>query len=69
MQKLAGFVVLAVGIALVVWGVNSSQSVGSDISRFFTGAVTNKSVYLLVGGAVAVLAGASMAFTGRTRRT
>jgi len=64
-QRFAGFAVLVVGIVLVVWGVNASESAGSEISKFFTGAATNKSIYLLVGGAVALMVGASMAFTGR----
>jgi len=68
MRRFAGIAVLVIGIFLVVWGANASQSVGSDISRFFTGAVTNKSIYLLVGGTIALIAGASMAFSGRTRR-
>ena len=68
MQKFAGFVVLAVGITLVVWGVNSSQSVSSEVSRFFTGAVTNKAIYLIVGGVLAVIAGASMSFTRHGKR-
>ena len=65
MRRFAGLAVLVVGIVLVVWGANASQSVSSDISRFFTGAVTNKAIYLIVGGAVAVIAGASMAFPRR----
>ena len=68
MQKFAGFAALGVGIVLVVWGANASQSVSSDISRFFTGAVTNKAIYLIVGGTVALIAGASMAFTRRGRQ-
>jgi len=67
MQRFAGISVLVVGIVLVVWGANASESVSSDISRLFTGAVTNKAIYLIVGGTVALLAGASMAFTGRRK--
>ena len=67
MQRFAGIAVLVVGIVLIVWGANASQSAGSEISKFFTGAATNKSIWLLVGGAVALIAGASMAFTGRKR--
>ena len=67
MQRLAGIAVLVVGIVLIVWGANASQSAGSEISKFFTGAATNKSIWLLVGGAVALIAGASMAFTGHSR--
>src|SRR5258707_943364 len=68
MQKLAGFVVLAVGITLVVWGINASQSISSELSRFFTGAVTNKTIYLIVGGALAVIAGASLSLTRQGKR-
>jgi drug/metabolite transporter (DMT)-like permease len=67
MRRFVGIAVLVVGIVLIVWGANASQSVSSEISRFFTGAATNKSIYLIVGGTVALLAGASMAFTGRRR--
>ncbi|HVR85707.1 MAG TPA: DUF3185 family protein [Planctomycetota bacterium] len=67
MRRFAGIAVLVVGIVLIVWGANASQSVSSEISKFFTGAATNKSIYLIVGGTVALLAGASMAFTGRRR--
>jgi len=56
---------VVIGIVLVVWGAHASESVGSDFSRFFTGASTNKSIYLMVGGAVALVAGGSMAFAGR----
>jgi uncharacterized membrane protein YidH (DUF202 family) len=68
MRNLAGVVVLVVGIVLIVWGANASQSVSSDISRFFTGAVTNKAIYLIVGGAVALVVGASMTWSGRRKR-
>ena len=68
MQRLAGIVVLVVGIILVVYGVNASQSASSEISKFFTGAATNKALYLIVGGAIAVLAGVSMAATASRKR-
>jgi len=62
MQRFAGIAVLALGIVLVVWGANASESTSSDISRFFTGAMTNKAMYLLVGGAFVMIAGAVMSF-------
>ena len=40
------------GVVLVVLGVNASQSLGSDISRFFTGSPTDKAIWMLVGGVV-----------------
>lgn len=47
------------GVALIVTGINASQSFGSDISRFFTGNPTDKSVWMLVGGVVLFIVGLS----------
>jgi len=68
MQRIAGIALLAVGILLALWGVNASNSVGSSISRVFTGAPTDKSIYLLVGGVVAAIVGATMAWFPRGDR-
>jgi len=68
MTRFAGVALLVVGIVLVVWGANASQSFSSDVSKFFTGAVTNKAMVMIVGGALAVVAGASVAFTQRGKR-
>jgi len=68
MTRFAGVALLVVGIVLVVWGANASQSFSSDVSKFFTGAVTNKAMLMIVGGALAVVAGASVAFTQRGKR-
>jgi hypothetical protein len=48
---------LAVGILLIILGVNASNSFSSDVSRFFTGSPTDKTVWLLIGGIIAVVAG------------
>jgi drug/metabolite transporter (DMT)-like permease len=68
MQRFAGIAILVVGIILVVWGANASQSFSSEVSRVFTGAATNKAIYMILGGAVAALVGASLAFTPRGKR-
>ena len=38
MNKPLGIAMLAVGILLIIAGMNASDSIGSDLSRFFTGA-------------------------------
>lgn len=48
---------LAVGVVLIVYGLKASDSFGSDVSRFFTGSPTNKSIWLLIGGALSAAAG------------
>lgn len=60
MNRIAGVVVLLAGIFLAVWGLNASNSLGSEISRLFSGFPTNKAIYLVVGGAFLAIVGASL---------
>lgn len=57
MNNILGLAVFALGIVLLVFGFNESQSLGSEVSRAFTGNPTNRSLWLIVGGIVAVIAG------------
>ncbi len=59
MNKPISLVLFFVGIILVIYGVSTSDSIGSDVSRFFTGSPTDKTIWLLIGGAVAAAVGAS----------
>jgi len=45
------------GILLVIFGISATDSISSDVSRFFTGAPTEKAVWLLIAGMVAGIAG------------
>jgi len=60
MSKAIGMALLAVGIALIIFGVRASDSFGSDLSRFFTGAPTDKSMWLLLSGIGATIIGSIM---------
>jgi hypothetical protein len=60
MNKVTGLVLLVVGFILIFSGYNVSQSFSSDVSRFFTGTATNRALWMLVGGATAVIAGAAI---------
>jgi len=57
MNKVISLVLLIGGIILLVYGISAADSIGSAFSRLFTGAPTDRSIWLLVGGAVATLAG------------
>ncbi len=57
MNRALGLGLLAVGIVLIVFGIDSSNSAGSSISRFFTGAPTNKALWLLIGGIISIVVG------------
>ena len=52
MNKAISLALLAGGVLLVIFGISASKSLGSDISRFFTGSPTDKAIWMLVGGAV-----------------
>jgi multisubunit Na+/H+ antiporter MnhB subunit len=68
MNNVVGLVLFAAGIVLLVFGFNESHSFSSDVSRFFTGNPTDRSIWLLLGGAVAIIAGLIVAFTGPKKR-
>ena len=55
---------LAGGIALTVYGVNASHSVGSEITRVFTGNPSDHSMTLIIGGVVLIVAAAAVFMGG-----
>jgi hypothetical protein len=57
MNKSMSIALLVVGIILLVFGFNAYHSASSDISRFFTGAPTDKALWLLIGGFIAGIVG------------
>ncbi len=62
MNKPLALALLVGGVILIVFGVNESHSFGSDLNRFFTGNPTDKSMWLMTGGAVAAVVGLAMTF-------
>lgn len=70
MQKVIGLVLLAVGVVLLVLGISAADSLSSDISRFFTGEPTDRSIWLLIGGVAAIVGGGVLAaLPGRALKT
>jgi len=57
MNKIVPIALLAGGIVLMLFGINATNSFGSDVSRFFTGSPTDKAVWMLIGGTVAAVVG------------
>jgi hypothetical protein len=57
MNKLISLLFLIGGIVAIIYGVSASDSIASGFSRLFTGAPTDKTVWLLVGGIVAAIVG------------
>jgi hypothetical protein len=57
MNKALSVALIAVGAVLLIYGINASESIGSELSEMFTGAPTDKTVWLLIGGIVAIALG------------
>jgi len=64
MNKSMSVTLLFVGIVLLVFGLNAYHSASSNVSRFFTGAPTDKALWLLIGGFAAGIVG----FLGLTKQ-
>jgi len=62
MQKAIGVACLVVGVMLLVWGHNISQTVGSQVKEAITGSPTDKCIYFYIGGAVLSIFGAFRIF-------
>ncbi len=60
MNKPIGIALLVLGIVLIIFGINASNSIGSDFSRFFTGSPTDKSMWMLLGGIASLIVGSAV---------
>lgn len=64
MNRIIGIALLVAGIALLCFGYKESESFASGFSRAFTGAPTDKSMYMLIGGGVLGVVGLGLAIRG-----
>ncbi len=66
MNKALSLGLLVAGIALIIWGVNASESFSSEVSKLFTGSPTDKSMWLTIGGvALAFIGLGGLSFGGK----
>lgn len=65
MNKIVSLALLAAGIILLVFGLNSADSVSSNVTEAVTGAPTDRSIWLIVLGVMGLLAGVAGFFFGR----
>ena len=60
MNRILGIVLLIVGLLLTIMGITESDSFSSEVSRFFTGSPTDRSIWLLVSGIASIVVGSVM---------
>jgi hypothetical protein len=64
MNKAFAIALLVAGIVLTIFGINASNSVGSSVTRAFTGNPTNHSMWLLIGGIAMAVVGLVLTLRG-----
>ena len=69
MIRIIGLVLLVVGVTLLIFGYNASQSVSEQIVEGFTGRFTKQTMVYLIGGIAAIVGGAALALWGGRRAT
>lgn len=65
MNRTLGIVLIVVGLALLFFGMQESESFSSGVSRLFTGSPTDRTIAFLVGGLAASAAGVFLLLRGR----
>jgi hypothetical protein len=70
MIRIIGLVLLAVGVTLLIFGYNASQSVGEKVVEGITGRFTEQTMGYLIGGIAALVGGAALCiWGGRSAKT
>ena len=61
-NKTIGIALVVIGLALLLFGLNASNSPAEEITEAFTGQFTDRTMLYLLGGAVSAVIGAVMLF-------
>lgn len=61
-KSMIGAALLVVGLVLLYFGYNASQSLSGEVSEALTGRFSDQTMLYLIGGAAAVVVGAAMLF-------
>lgn len=56
-QRVGGLLLLVAGVVLFVIGMNASDSVADQWTKFFTGHFTDSTVWYLIGGVALAVVG------------
>lgn len=57
MNRAMSLGLLVIGIVLIVFGLNASDSIASEFSEFFSGTPTSETVWFLAGGILLAVLG------------
>jgi uncharacterized membrane protein len=63
--QIIGVVLLALGVALLFFGFNMAESPADQLTEALTGEYRERTMWYIIGGFVAIVAGGLMALFGR----
>lgn len=66
-MRMIGLVVAAIGLILLVFGLNTAESPGEQVAYAVTGRYSDATLWYLVSGLAALVAGALLAAFGPRR--
>jgi uncharacterized membrane protein YdcZ (DUF606 family) len=66
--RILGIVLLVGGVALLIVGLNSSDSIADRVSNTFTGRFTDATNWYIIGGIIMGVAGVVIAGAGMFRK-
>ena len=66
-QSVVGIALLVIGVALIIFGMQASASLGFRLSEIFTGAPSDRTIWLLVAGVAAAIIGVGLRAAARRR--
>jgi uncharacterized membrane protein len=65
--RILGIILLVVGVALLAFGFNATDSVADSVKEGFTGRYTDKTMWYLIGGGALAVGGAALALRGGSK--
>lgn len=65
--RLVGIIVLVIGVILLGFGLNATDAPVDQISETLTGKYTDRTMWYLVAGGAAIVAGGALALFGSKR--
>lgn len=65
--RVIGIVLVVVGVALLYFGWQASESVGEQLMEGVTGRYTDETMWYLIGGAASIVGGIVLAVFGARR--
>ncbi|BBI17754.1 DUF3185 family protein [Neochlamydia sp. S13] len=66
-MRILGLVSLAVGIALLLFGINSSQAFTEKVVEDVTGRYTDNTMWYIIGGIAMIIGGGALTLFGRAK--